>query len=583
MALQLCPPGVCCSVDGGCYFHNKKSLCSLNRNSTVPLCGACLEGYTETSSAAGACGVCPPTSSLIFLLPALAGFLLVVFYLRKLSEAKQDIPHPLMAYAGRSVLFVYQLLPTLTFQSSSTVFAPLSALSNFEIDQSSNKDGEERAGTCYFTDMGPRDKIGIGLIPSFMFLGQLLLLYLIYRAKIRFKPPAKWSDKDRSKWDMAFYQTFWQLAIMLYAKVTISLLKLTDCRSVGEFGIRMWYAGSIECWDAFHYVAWFCLSMMFLTPFLVVYILRKEYMRHDGDLGKGWKYLRRRYPALVMPYRRKRYWYAAWNLARRFILIGIASIPTQRPDYSASSLAVVVGFVLGFHIYYRPFYHEINNKLESFSLGCALAVSILNIMLNKPLFFNTLTAVLAFAPLAPIPFLMYQFLVDKAPITIAVTQQEQVDKHELDVDDLFARRAGGFGTKSRQQQRQDDFLQARTMKIQQKQQEKAWKSVFIPGGRTLHVIKKRDMEDEDGVDAFSTRGGRGRSNTLRSATLSDEEKAEFYPSDDDRSWSGRSHESLTAEEDFIDEELDERTLMQVLRGKKVIDVDQIEDLLHGEE
>lgn len=102
------------------------------------------------------------------------------------------------------------------------------------------------------------------------------------------------------------------------------------------------------------------------------------------------------------------------------MLIFFVSIPTSRPDINATSLAVGMGLVLGIHVFARPFYHEINNKLETFSLFCGFCVSILNIMLDKPTFYNYATAFFALAPLAPIPFLMYQFIGQKSPITYAV-------------------------------------------------------------------------------------------------------------------------------------------------------------------
>ena len=320
MALNLCPQGVCCDDGEGCYYTDTDSLCSMNRDYTQPLCGACLPGFVETSAANGACTVCPESSPLFFLAPACLGFLLVTKTLKGSLKPKAAIPDPMMAYILRSALFVFQLLPILSFQSNNNIFAPIASIANFELDTSGGGEGEEEsAGTCYTATLGPRDKIGIGLVPSIMFLGQLAIFFVIYVFKSRIKPSFGWTREDTRKWDIAFEQTFWNLALALYAKAVMSFIKLMDCRPCGDPGeycvdpvkscYVMFYAGSIECFDYFHYIAMFAVFLCFLFPFLVIMVLRREYLhrRHGGDLGKGWKHLRRKYPALVMPYRRKRY------------------------------------------------------------------------------------------------------------------------------------------------------------------------------------------------------------------------------------------------------------------------------------
>jgi len=277
---------------------------------------------------------------------------------------------------------------------------------------------------------------------------------------------------------------------------------------------------------------------------------------------KGWKHLRKNYPALIMPYRRKRYWYSAWNLARRFILIGIASVPTTRPDFSATALAVTVGAVLGFHVFSRPFYHEINNKLETFALFCAFGVSILNIMLNKPPFYATITAFLAFAPLIPVPFLLYQYLSDKSPLTLAVTKENLLDSKQ-DSNDVIMSRAQSIRLRNTDST-QAKMERAKTTRIQQqniKHQQASWKSIQLGRGKKLHLIKKRDLKEET------------KQIHTNHSILNEGEEEEFYPSSDSRSWSGLSHLSYTKDEDFIDEELDKRTLWQVLSGKKVEEYD----------
>ena len=43
----LCPPMICCNNEQ-CNFFDKSELCATQRNASIPLCGACNQGYSET-------------------------------------------------------------------------------------------------------------------------------------------------------------------------------------------------------------------------------------------------------------------------------------------------------------------------------------------------------------------------------------------------------------------------------------------------------------------------------------------------------------------------------------------------------
>ena len=66
------------------------------------------------------------------------------------------------------------------------------------------------------------------------------------------------------------------------------------------------------------------------------------------------------------------------------------------------AVAVTMAFVLGVHVFARPFFHETNNRLETYALFCAFGVSVLNIMLDKPAEFDVMTGVFAIAPMVPV-------------------------------------------------------------------------------------------------------------------------------------------------------------------------------------
>lgn len=106
----------------------------------------------------------------------------------------------------------------------------------------------------------------------------------------------------------------------------------------------------------------------------------------------------------------------------------------------------------------------------------------------------------------------------------------------------------------------------------------AFKQVVLPGGKVLHLIKKKDLIQEGPAGAK----GKNREQSMgsiRSQTMRAKKNApddEFFPSDDDRSWSGRTNASLTKDEDFIEEEEDARTVWEIMRGADV-DIDDSDD------
>ena len=106
---------------------------------------------------------------------------------------------------------------------------------------------------------------------------------------------------------------------------------------------------------------------------------------------------------------------------RAFVNISVASMPSKKPDETSTYLAVTVGI----NAFLQPFYHSVNNKLETFVLFCCFCISILNVILNAPDFFGIITAGFAFAPLGPLPWLLFKFGIQKAGFEL-VTEEKAI-------------------------------------------------------------------------------------------------------------------------------------------------------------
>ena len=112
---NICPPGYCCGNDQ-CDWHNEEELCATNRDSLIPLCGKCKEGFYETLSSTGVCSdQCIETEIGWFFLGFGGGFALIsIFFLKD----NKDIPHPFITYIIKSMLYFYQIVPFITFQTT---------------------------------------------------------------------------------------------------------------------------------------------------------------------------------------------------------------------------------------------------------------------------------------------------------------------------------------------------------------------------------------------------------------------------------------------------------------------------------
>lgn len=484
----ICPIGYCCSDSNGCDYSDKTVLCASNRDPEYPLCGKCFDGYAETSNAKGGCAICEDSAALIFAVPAILGFALIAFYLKSGLKKQQQIPHEMMVYLSRTALFIFQLLPFLTFQSSGANLLPLASIANFEMDMFSSSDEEaDDIGSCYTATLSARNKLFIGLVPSGILAFQLVIAFIVFEIKLRTQKAEDEEDKiekvrRRHVWEKAFFQVTLQISLMLYAKITSALIKLDDCRPLAEpIGLVMFYAGSIQCPNPIWYATMAGLLVCISVPFGVAYALKREMNRPGG----GWKQVRLRYPIFVLPYRRSAYWYAAWNLARSFIVIIVASLPTERPDYTGTALSVVMGFIFGLHVYVKPFYHKLNNELETYCLFCGFAITILNVIISKPTYFEYATGIFTLLPIVPMPYVIWLFIKSKSPVTL------QMVNKDFNYDTRSSRRRhnlDGGSTKAAAHKRHQ-------LKKYKKELKRAtFKVITLPGGKHMHAMHKSKLD-----------------------------------------------------------------------------------------
>ncbi|ETO14991.1 adhesin-like protein [Reticulomyxa filosa] len=420
---SICPIGFCCQKTGGCNYLTGRSysgtdysgvtMCAPGRDPDVPLCGRCIKGLSETNSPTGGCALCNDSSgfAVSMLLPLIGGLFAIMFWMRNGLKPKQDIPLASIVYFSKTLVFVYQLLPYLTFQSPSSYLSPLASIFNFQIQA-----GGGNVGNCQLAGMTSVQKLFLDLAPTSGFCVNLCILGLGIRFKFG-------KTEESKRWYAALQQTAWQVGLLMYTKVTATVLKILNCRTLGTvYGQRMSYAGEYKCWE--HTFQWISVGLLILVvgvPIYVYYQFRKIMRReHSPESPGGWRGLRTLYPALVLPYRKSAWWYPSIVISRAFFVILVSSTSSGPPDVAATYLALVMAVVLGIHVFVQPYYHAYNNALETFGLFCAFVVTVMNVMLNPPTFFSVASSFIAFGPAVPAIYMISHFMYEKGPVELQI-------------------------------------------------------------------------------------------------------------------------------------------------------------------
>ncbi|ETO13973.1 adhesin-like protein, partial [Reticulomyxa filosa] len=416
LATQICPAGYCCNNTNGCNFLNTSYLCATGRNSSVPLCGRCTEGLSETTSPSGDCAICTDNSGLTkqILLAVFLGIAMIGLFFRSGWREAQKAPMPIETYLTKSALFVFQLIPFLTFQQTSKIIEPLARAANFRMDFFSSSS----SGECVLKNMSGRQKLSLDLLPSLVLFVELLIVYvgmMSYKyIKLNGRPlPVRWEN--------GFNSAIWNVFITLYAQIASALIKLTNCRPVSGYGVRMYYVGHVECYDKWHFIAYAALFVIVTVPIFLYFVMLREY-RVGGHL-----YLKIRYPSLVLMFRKNTWWHVSYGLLRRFAIVFVSSLPFSSTEVTSTVLAIIVGLIVAIQLFVNPMAHHSTNIGEAYVWFIALAITLFNIKLEAPSAFHLIEAILALGPFFLTPYFIYLLLLDKLPYIPTLEGQTSTD------------------------------------------------------------------------------------------------------------------------------------------------------------
>ena len=255
LATGQCTNGYCCDENEGCNFVTEKSkLCRRGRDADEVFCGQCKSGFSETTSDVGICKRCKNTGRLtILVFPLFLGIGLIAFFIKQ-GMKPAEVPHPFIVYMSKSALFVYQLFPFLSFQSTVSIYKPITKF--FTIDLDLFTIGGQPDGDCVYEGMGPRTKVMLDMLPAACMLGSLIALEMSMLLGDIYSRKKKYQKNE--PWHLGRNNAIWNIIIIVYTQFTAAMIKLSDCRPFGGDGtgidraLYMYWAGNTTCYDLFH-------------------------------------------------------------------------------------------------------------------------------------------------------------------------------------------------------------------------------------------------------------------------------------------------------------------------------------------
>ena len=354
-----CPQSFCCQLIQGCnLFDNKDDFCAKNRDNDLPLCGGCIDGFSEVFMGSTGCAQCKHNQMYWIAIPL---FLCICFVLYVTFNQKQDRNDTTYVLPPRKVIkiallknlaYFYQIL-NLTFPRGVVVYMqPVLTLFSLSLDTSSTD--EPSRIFCLYPGMGPLMKASL----NFFFP---LMAYVVLFA-IRLINPTTFLGKEPRYTD-----AFCQITLMSLGSIVRTALKLTECRPIDGHGDVVFYAGSADCPGFTWFMSIFILFVVFIGFCLVWYLLKTMAKR------------RRRYDihpliSLTDPFEENIWWWEFVLISRRISLAVLGLFLYLDPPLIEFCMIVVVIICLWCQSWYTPFRNSFNDALEVFCLICLLVI-----------------------------------------------------------------------------------------------------------------------------------------------------------------------------------------------------------------
>ena len=414
---QFCPSGYCNQIYNALYLklYESEELCALNRDSNIPLCGKCKDGYSELFGSSN-CGyviyiyhtqthiyfiyfiyrICDRNRYELWIAFAIFSIIItiIIIYmsairsntsishkkkkqnkyidcLKKIFCINGEIRNFVSISFSKPILYYYQSVSFILLNGgifvSMTAFAELF---NFQLDFGENNTNN-KSGFCWIKGLNAKYEIILKLIiPTFCIL-ILFILYCIYKC----------IGKKLKIFGIYPYfgKAFIKILLLTIGTICGICFKLISCRSIGNNLIVHFYFGNEQCYDIIWWIS-LCFLIFFVILFFIFFFKLCNDHKNDNKKNKLLNNDTYILQSFVKSYKIKNYWYWEIIIFSRRLIIAMINILTQ-DIYTKDILFILISIYLLLQIYCKPFKIEKINNLECICLVCLLFL--LYILINN--------------------------------------------------------------------------------------------------------------------------------------------------------------------------------------------------------
>eukprot|EP01084_Bolivina_argentea_P145684 255304_1 len=195
---NFCPVGYCCQNINGCNYlktTTNASLCAENRDSNIPICGDCVEGYSNVF-ASTKCKICKENNYYLLLIPFLIAFIFVgIFIALDVPEKEEeeniddkleiieikDGKQAMQISFLKPIIYYFQAISFVTIQTGYTFYlTPITQLFAFDFSVSETVGiANQIDGICFTKNMKSIDKELWGLFLPFCYFISIFIYSII--------------------------------------------------------------------------------------------------------------------------------------------------------------------------------------------------------------------------------------------------------------------------------------------------------------------------------------------------------------------------------------------------------------------
>ena len=418
-----CPPSLCCQLTGGCdYVEDVPYLCAMGRDANSPLCGRCIDGYSESMTSEN-CAKCSRSVHWEYLLVSLFMTLMVTPLLLFSNRWKKDnvlkrkkgkltvtkmggdtfkgtvIGNVKRLKTGdnkitltslsKIVVYYEQALSQMFSATADTIWgAAIAGIFDFSSQSLSEGVSDEDDEWCFIDGLNAKFKIILDLISPVMICIFMLILFIASRCILQ-KPIII------KKKEVNFESVALGVFLLMTGKVLDTLFKVLSCQSVGTQSVHF-YFGFEACYGTTWIVA-LSILVLIIVSFGSVFIYgRRLTVEQRADRNMFIFKLSKRF--------KPEYWYWEFVIFVRRMIIALFAVGIPGVVYKLVFLVLMMVFIV---IQWKvaPFVSTETNQAE-FVLLCALPIVITAQILMMITDYMFPVFVLSLAVLLPIPLLM---------------------------------------------------------------------------------------------------------------------------------------------------------------------------------